>query len=339
METPVIQKQMDKEFVKPYVKSNKNNANDAQAGFNRKFVGSCIPSETISLLRCCDTCAVEISTGKCCNCQYHDEPSQHRVLMMNTHAFADVIRDSGRTTKKPRAIGRTAVMDTGLPVETQENYLKMAAAYIDEAKIMTGTSTVYETDYLRRKLSLYNDYEVRPFLGGLLLERIFSDSGFDGANQYFDEAYSLGIGAVEVSGTNIDINISDREKLTRLALERDLQVHGEIGSNSVTNNSEILVAEAIAYIDAGADVVIVEGAEMYMNREPNHQFCENLSAAIKLDNLYFELTGPWVAGTCSWEARSLRKFLFDYFGANVNLANVHLEDIIETETYRWNLGE
>ncbi len=196
---------------------------------------------------------------------------------MKTRAFADVVLDSGRTTKKPRIIGRTAVMDTGLPVEIQESYLKMAAAYIDEAKIMTGTSTIYETDYLQRKLSLYQEYEVRPFLGGLLLERIFSDSGFDGAKRYFDEARSLGIGAVEVSGTNIDIDITDREKLTRLALERNLQVHGEIGSNSVTNNTEVLVAEAIAYIDAGADVVIVEGAVMYLNREPNQQFCDSLS--------------------------------------------------------------
>jgi len=240
--------------------------------------------------------------------------------------------------QKPRTIGRTAVMDTGLPIEIQQNYLKMAAPYMDEAKIMTGTATIYEIDYLRQKLDLYNEYEIRPFLGGLLLERIFSDTGFDGAKRYFDEAHSLGIGAVEVSGTNIDIDIGDRLELTRLARDRDLQVHGEIGSNAVTDDTEVLVAEAIAYIEAGADVVIVEGAEMYLNREPNHQFCERLSGAIKPDNLYFELTGPWVAGTCSWESRVLREFLFDYFGPNVNLANIPLEDIIETETFRWNLG-
>ena len=253
-------------------------------------------------------------------------------------AFTELFSDSDRSMKKPRRIGRTAVMDTGLPIETQRSYLEMAAACMDEAKILTGTATIYEIGYLRRKLDLYNEYEVRPFLGGFLLERIFADSGFDGAKRYFDEAHALGIGAVEVSGTNIDIEIGDRLELTRLARERDLQVHGEIGSNAITDDTEVLVTEAIAYIDAGADVVIVEGAEMYLNREPNHQFCERLKNAIKADNLYFELTGPWVERTCSWEARVLRKFLFDYFGPNVNLANIPLTDIVETETFRWNLG-
>ncbi len=258
---------------------------------------------------------------------------------MKEGAFSNVVRDKGRGMNKPRTTGRTAVMDTGLPTEIQESWLKMAAQYMDEAKIMTGTSNIYEIDYLRGKLDLYHEYEVKPFLGGLLLERIFSDVGFDGAKAYFDEARSLGIAAIEVSGTSVDIAMTDRVKLTRLARERDLQVHGEIGSNAGTGNIEELVDEATAYLDAGADVVIVEGAEMYRNHEPNHQFCERLRSTIKPDNLYFELTGPWVAETYSWEARVLRKFLFEYFGPNVNLANVLLEDIIETETYRWGLGE
>ena len=258
---------------------------------------------------------------------------------MKTSAFAKVVRDMGRTMEKPRSLGRTAVMDAGLPVEIQESWLIMAAPYIDEAKIMTGTATIYDIDYLRRKLELYNQYQVRPFMGGLLLERVFFDAGFDGAKHYFDEARSLGIGAIEVSSTSIDISMAERVKLTRLARERELQVHGEIGSNSGTGEVDDLIEEATAYVDAGADVVIVEGAEMYQNRQPNHQLCEQLSSTINPENLYFELTGPWVAGTYSWEARALRSFLFEYFGPNVNVANILLEDIIETETYRWNLGE
>ena len=65
-------------------------------------------------------------------------------------AFASIVCDSGRTMHKPRTIGRTAVMDTGLPIEIQQNYLEMAAAYMDGAKIMTRTATIYEISHVNR---------------------------------------------------------------------------------------------------------------------------------------------------------------------------------------------
>ena len=258
---------------------------------------------------------------------------------MIDRAFAKVVRDTGRTMRKPRSSGRTAVIDMGLTLETQESWLRMAGSYVDEAKIMTGTASIYDIDYLRRKLELYNDFEVSPFLGGFFLERIFSDYGFKGAERYFDEARDLGLAAIEVSGTTIPIDVPDRVSLVHLALERGLSVHGEIGSKVEGTGAQGLIAEANAYIEAGADVVIVEGAELFHAGAPNEDFCQHVKSALNLDNVYFELGGPWVTGTYSWEVLALRKFLFSYFGPNVNMANVPLETIIENETFRWGLGE
>ena len=258
---------------------------------------------------------------------------------MIERAFTNVVRDTGRTMRKPRTSGRTAIIDMGLTLETQDSWLQMAAAYVDEAKIMTGTASLYHIDYLRRKLKLYNDFEVRPSLGGFFLERIFFDSGFEGAKRYFDEARDLGLATIEVSGTTLPIDVPDRVSLVRLARERGLSVHGEIGSKFEGTGAQGLIAEANAYIEAGADVVIVEGAELFHAGTPNEDFCQAVKSALNLDNVYFELGGPWVTGTHSWEVRALRKFLFSYFGPNVNMANVPLETIIENETFRWELGE
>ena len=258
---------------------------------------------------------------------------------MIKRAFETVVSDTGRTMSKPRTSGKTSIIDMGLTLETQASLLEMAAPYVDEAKIMTGTASIYDVDYLRRKLELYSDFDVSPFLGGFFLERIFADSGFEGAQRYFDEARELGIAAIEVSGTTLPIDVPDRVELVRLARERGLSVHGEIGSKLEGTGAQGLIAEANAYIEAGADVVIVEGAELFHAGVPNEEFCRQVKSALNLDNVYFELGGTWVTGTSSWEVRALRKFLFTYFGPNVNMANVPLETIIENETFRWGLGE
>ena len=83
----------------------------------------------------------------------------------------------------------------------------------------------------------------------------------------------------------------------------------------------------------------MEGAELFHYGAPNEDFCREVKTPLKLEDVYFELGGPWVPGTYSWEVRALRKFLCETFGSNVNLANIPLETIIETETFRWNLGE
>ena len=258
---------------------------------------------------------------------------------MSERAFANVLRDTGRTMTKPRVSGRTAVLDLGLTLETQESWLRMVGTYVDEAKLITGSAAIYEIDYLRRKLDLYNAFDVSPFLGGFFLERVFSEAGFEGAERYFDEARDLGIGAIEVSGTTLSIDVPDRVSLVHLARDRGLSVHGEIGSKLEGTGVQGLIAEANAYIEAGADVVIVEGAELYQGGTPNQAFCREVTTALDLDSVYFELPGPWVENSHTWEVFALRRFLFDYFGPNVNMANVPMEMVVENETFRRGLGE
>ena len=240
---------------------------------------------------------------------------------------------------KPRTSGRTAVIDTGLSIESQKSWLRMIGDCVDEVKLVTGTAAVYDLAYLREKLELYGSFAVSPFLGGFFLERVFSESGFAGAERYFDEARDLGLAAIEVSGTTLSIDVPDRISLVHLARDRGLSVHGEIGSKLEGTGAQGLIAEANAYIEAGADVVIVEGAELFQSGIPNERLCRALESALNLDHVYFELPGPWVKNSHTWEVFALRRFLFNHFGTNVNMANVPMEMVIENETFRLGVGE
>ena len=84
---------------------------------------------------------------------------------MTNYPFAMVELPGERSTAKPRSKGLTMMVDWGVPMARQKDLLSMIAPYLDLAKIAVGTSRLYDEAYLRDKLRLYKEYQVRPFLG------------------------------------------------------------------------------------------------------------------------------------------------------------------------------
>ena len=54
------------------------------------------------------------------------------------------------------------MVDFGLPYRHAADVVEMAGAWIDLAKIAVGTSRLYDTTYLRRKLRMYKRHRIRP---------------------------------------------------------------------------------------------------------------------------------------------------------------------------------
>ena len=255
-----------------------------------------------------------------------------------TKPFASVPLPAERSTAKPRRKGLTMMMDWGLPLGQQEDWLGLLAPVVDLAKLVVGTARLYEEDYLRRKLDLYAAHEVRPFLGGQFMEYVFATQGMDGVKPFCDEAVRLGIHAVEVSDNVVALDDEQRRAIIGTAVESGLEVHGEVGSKSEDSGAETLVAQARVCFDAGADVVLVEGAELLRNGAPNHALVDGLRADLDTDRVIFELSGYWVAGTHHTDNYRLKVFLVRTFGPDVNLANVLPGEIWETEALRCGLS-
>ncbi len=57
-----------------------------------------------------------------------------------------------------------------------------------------------------------------------------------------------------------------------------------------------------------------------------------------MTRVLFEVPGPWVSGTSMSEIHDLKKTLIGEFGPDVNIANVMLDDVLETEALRCGLG-
>ena len=253
--------------------------------------------------------------------------------------FAHIPLPPERSQSKPRRTGLTMMMDWGLPLAQQRDWMELQARFVDLAKIVVGTARLYEPEYLARKLALYREHQVQPFLGGQFLEYVISTQGVDGVRGYCEEASRLGFDAIEVSDNVVTLDAQTRRRVIATALECGLHVHGEVGSKSNDSGAAALIAEAQDCFEAGADVVLVEGAELVADDgAPNTVLMQQLADGLDVSKVIFELSGPWIAGTHLCDVYQLKVMLVRQFGADVNLANILPEQIWETEALRCGLS-
>ncbi len=85
--------------------------------------------------------------------------------------------------------------------------------------------------------------------------------------------------------------------------------------------------------------MLVEGAELVdANGEPMRELLNALRDSLDLDRVLFELPGPWISGCTMPAIHDLKKLLIREFGADVNIANVMPDDVMETEVLRAGLS-
>jgi len=243
-----------------------------------------------------------------------------------------------RSGTKPRSQGLTMMMDLGLSSGHARDLLGLIAPYLDFAKFVVGTARLYPEDYLLEKLAIYREFDVHPFIGGQFLEYVYATQGFAGVRPYCEEARRLGFEAIEVSDNCVPLTDDERTRLISTAIDCGLGVHGEVGSKDAGSNAATLIRQAEVCFAAGADLVLVEGAELIDGGTLNVPLLEELKSGLDVTKVMFELGGPWIPGTTLSDVHQLRNFLIGAFGPDVNIANLLPDQVWETEALRVGLG-
>jgi phosphosulfolactate synthase len=252
--------------------------------------------------------------------------------------FGFVELPPARSQQKPRATGLTMVADFGLPYMQVDDMVTMADRYIDLAKIAVGTSRLYDLAYLRKKLALYRRHHIRPFIGGQFQEYVFATYGEKMLRTFLLEAKRVGFDVVEVSDNCVELTPRQRRAQIRLAIDCGLAVFGEVGSKDAKNDAGLLVSQAEDCFAAGAELVLVEAAELIVNGKPKMKLINGLRKGLDMSRVLIELPGPWISGITLSVVEDMKKFLVREFGPDVNIANVMPADIMETEALRVGLG-
>ena len=243
-----------------------------------------------------------------------------------------------RSARKPRASGRTMIVDDGLPLAWTRDLVALAGGYIDLAKIKTGTARLYPRAQLVQKLRLYKRHRIQPFLGGQFHEYVFATQGEKALPAYYRESLALGFEAIEISDNVVPLTDAQRRAQIRAAVKAGLVVYGEVGSKETMSNPALLVRQARLCFDAGAALVLVEAAELVERGKLRKKTIDLLVKSLDMARVMIELPGPWISDVRSCDIEDMKKSLVAALGPDLNLANVAPASIIDTEATRTGLG-
>ncbi len=229
---------------------------------------------------------------------------------------------------KPRSVGLTHVLDKGLTVETARAALAAAAPLVDVWKF--GWGTAYVDVGLSEKLELLRSHGVRSCLGGTLLEISWAQGR---AEACLDWAAEMGFDSVEVSRGVAPMTLDDKHDLLRQAAMRFV-VLSEVGNKDPERvlTAEQWTREVAGDLAAGARWVITEGREsgtVGIYREDGSIREDVVDAAVQgggADAIMFEAP-----------RKDQQAWLIRTFGADVNLANIPVAEVLALETLRLGL--
>lgn len=257
---------------------------------------------------------------------------------MNIPPFGFVPIDDRRSTTKPRSKGLSMVIDDGLPTSYVRDVIRTSGAYIDLVKVKTGTARLYPREVLLEKLAMYRDAQVRPFLGGQFHEYVFATMGEAALPRFYEEALALGFDTIEISDNTVPLTDRQRREQIEGAVRAGLRVFGEVGSKETLSNPSLLVKQAQICFDAGAVLVLVEAAELVRDGRVHEETLGVIRRGLPADRIMIELPGPWISGVRSCDIEDMKKSVLREFGPDVNLANIDVRTVMDTEALRVGLG-
>lgn len=229
---------------------------------------------------------------------------------------------------KPRRSGVTHVLDKGMPVSEAAALLDVCGPYVDIWKL--GWGTAYLDPGLEPKLALLASHGVLACTGGTLLEIAWHQGVVD---RYLDWAAETGFPCVEVSCGVVQLGESERDALIARAAQR-FTVLSEVGLKdpSVEVSGQQWAKDAAAALAAGASWIVTEGREsgtvgLY---DPDggvrEQVVDDVVDAVGAENVVFEAP-----------RKDQQSWLVRRFGADVNLGNIALTEVLPLEALRLGL--
>lgn len=230
---------------------------------------------------------------------------------------------------KPRKDGRTNLLDSGWGLGPLRSQLEVASDFVDLSKIGWGTALVLSD--IRDRIALYNEFDIEVCLGGTMFEYAFVTDQLEAYRRWVAE---LGLKTVEISDGTIDME--PERKLECIGFfAADFEVLSEVGSKDSTAivSPARWVAAIKAELQAGASAVILEGREagnagLYRasGEMRTGLVDEILESGVAAQDLIFETP-----------VKEHQVYLLQLLGANVNLANIAVDDAVPLETLRLGL--
>jgi len=229
---------------------------------------------------------------------------------------------------KPRKHGLTSVMDLGLDLDEAKRLVKTVGKHIDIIKL--GMGIAYTTPNLKKKIKIYQKYDIKVHFGGTIFEAFIARNQFDDFVKLI-KTYKLN--CVEVANGIMEINHAEKcdyiKKLSKIT-----KVISEVGSKQETEeiNFKIWINLIKKELEAGAWKVTTEG------RYYGDIGIYNKDGSVR-KNLIKQITKKISQDKIIWEAPKDKQqaWFISELGCDVNLGNIDPKDVLSLETMRLGL--
>lgn len=220
--------------------------------------------------------------------------------------------------------------DPGYDPVTVESHLEQSGHLMATFKLSTAAWMIADEAATRRKIRAARAHNVPVVTGGTPFEISVVQGRLE---TFLDLCAGLGITRIECGEGFTSLALQPRA-VVRMAQERGLAVQYEMGKKQEGPFTEVSLEEAIArghaWLDAGAEQVVVEAREsargvgMFdMEGHLNTGYADRFAREFGLDIAIFEAPNK------------ASQFAFlDHFGPKVHLSNVRLEEVLRIEIYR-----
>jgi len=239
---------------------------------------------------------------------------------------------------KPRKRGLTEIRGPYYSVIGRrylEDLFETMSAYVDSLKFAGGSFTLMPERAVRDIIELCHKYDVLVSTGGFI-ERVLVQ-GDDAVRQYIAKCEKLGFDIIEISAGFISIPTDDWLRLLELVRKSGLKAKPEVGiqfgAGGATAPTELkaegtrdpswAIAQARRFLDAGADIIMIESEGITENVDPwRTDVPAKFIDEIGMEKLMFEAADPDVF---EWYIKN--------YGVDVNLFVDHSQ-IVQLECLR-----
>lgn len=247
-----------------------------------------------------------------------------------------ILKNRLHTGEFLRAIGvpwlppLTSPFDPGYDPITLESHLDQSAHLMSVLKISMACWLVADENATRRKVAAARQYKVPTVTGGGPFEIAAAQRQLPA---YMDLCADIGVSRIECGEGFTEMRNKPIE-IVRMASERGLEVQFELGKKhegSFTSDIvDSLIGRGQEWLDAGAVQLVVEARESAQGvglfdsqGEFNAAFANRFAKTFGLHTVLFEAPN-----------KASQFALMDFFGRDVHLCNVRLEELLRVEIYR-----
>ena len=251
---------------------------------------------------------------------------------MQNHTVAEVFQIP--TYEKPRALRQTWLKDVGydeapyyverMGLVELADFLEVASPRLDFVKIVTTQVLYHPSDWLKRKIKLYQQFNVEPYLDHTYFMHAYQHHVVDEA---IVAGRELGFRVIEFMNTGTDVTPQQWKKWRKLALENEMSIifeHHPLRNWDPTqqdrpSSAEEISEEATTFLEDGAFIVMIDHEEFDLQGKQAADEIGKVVDKLGLEKLVFEATSP-KEGPMIWY-ENLSKY-FKLFGSDCNVANI-----------------